>query len=616
VTAAGAGVGRPIDPSVALARIEEFLRREQAAAQRDHLATLMLSPAERVARGRAIGPIRYLGEQGGDWVFGLAADDSRFRDGDGCLLGPAAIGDAVERGARVRYVRFDQAAGRLQLRPDRGVGTSWPPTGELFVDAQRVDLTSLYLAAARGALGGGEVTDLVRALVLGGLSRQNTTRAAQLERLVRGMRGLNGSQVSAFTLLEAAPLALIQGPPGTGKTHLLAKMVAYLLAAGQRVLLCAVAHRAVNHALNACADASPGAGVLKLGDPEQADHLAPSVVQVEQARDVGRQAGPGVGLLAGTSVAKVPGLVRAAGAFDLVVIDEAGQLTTPQALCAAIGAPRALLFGDHRQLGPVRSTDPVGGWSADGWDPGGSIFEQLAGKHPTELLTVTHRLNRELASFPSAAFYDRRLRASRATAGARLMVRPEAGDVLAPILEPEAPLVWVEVEHRLRTPPVPEEADLAVACVARALRSGLSPESVGVISPYRAQNGAIRSRLRSLVADGLAGADRVVVDTVERMQGQEREMIVVSLAISDTIALEAQAEFVYLPNRLNVAVTRARTKCVVLGSPALREHLSSTAATLHGWTTLARLRACARRVRAQVRPDGGFDIAVLGEPDP
>ena len=106
---------------------------------------------------------------------------------------------------------------------------------------------------------------------------------------------------------------------------------------------------------------------------------------------------------------------------------------------------------------------------------------------------------------------------------------------------------------------------MVVDLVVMLLESGVPPESIGVISPYRAQGREIRNLLRRVVPnrDSLRA---IVVDTVERMQGQEREVILVSLATSSPHFAAELADFFFQPQRLNVTITRPRTKLIIVGS--------------------------------------------------
>jgi DNA replication ATP-dependent helicase Dna2 len=97
------------------------------------------------------------------------------------------------------------------------------------------------------------------------------------------------------------------------------------------------------------------------------------------------------------------------------------------------------------------------------------------------------------------------------------------------------------------------------------LEGGLPPWEVGVVVPYRAQGREIRALLRAALPDAET-RQHIVVDTVERMQGQEREAVVVSLTTSNPTFAAHLAEFFFQPERFNVAVTRPRSKLVVVGS--------------------------------------------------
>jgi len=101
--------------------------------------------------------------------------------------------------------------------------------------------------------------------------------------------------------------------------------------------------------------------------------------------------------------------------------------------------------------------------------------------------------------------------------------------------------------------------------VLSLLMRDVSPEDIGVVVPYRAQSRLIRSLIRRNLPEGEI-ADRLVVDTVERMQGQEREVIIVSFATASAKFASQMADFLFQPQRLNVAVTRPRTKLILVGS--------------------------------------------------
>jgi DNA replication ATP-dependent helicase Dna2 len=102
------------------------------------------------------------------------------------------------------------------------------------------------------------------------------------------------------------------------------------------------------------------------------------------------------------------------------------------------------------------------------------------------------------------------------------------------------------------------------------LVGGIPSSEIGIVTPFRAQSREIRTLLRRAVPDPVA-RQQIVVDTVERMQGQERDVIIVSLTTSNPVFAAEIADFFFQPERLNVAITRPRVKLIIVGSRALRE---------------------------------------------
>jgi len=133
------------------------------------------------------------------------------------------------------------------------------------------------------------------------------------------------------------------------------------------------------------------------------------------------------------------------------------------------------------------------------------------------------------------------------------------------VLNPSSPAVFLDLCHRNTTVRSQREAEIVVELVIALLAHGIAPNEIGVIVPYRAQSRVIRSLLRRVVADDNI-VPHIVIDTVERMQGQEREVILVSFATASPGFASQMSDFLFQPQRLNVAVTRPRTKLILVGS--------------------------------------------------
>lgn len=164
-------------------------------------------------------------------------------------------------------------------------------------------------------------------------------------------------------------------------------------------------------------------------------------------------------------------------------------------------------------------------------------------------------------------------------------------------LDPSRPTTLAVVEHEGRAQHATEEADAAAALVRALLSGGIAAEDVAVLSPHRAQNSLIRARLSDAGIDPLP-----LVDTVERLQGAERDVVLLSLIASDPDQLDSA--FLLDPRRFNVAITRARLKLMVIASRALIEALPRREDALIAGEHLARFAAHCRERGAVVSVPG------------
>ncbi|MFL5539312.1 MAG: DEAD/DEAH box helicase, partial [Longimicrobiaceae bacterium] len=420
---------------------------------------------------------------------------------------------------------------------------------------------------------------------------------------------LNPEQVDAWRAAFQRAVTVIWGPPGTGKTYLLAWTLLGLAAAAKsagrplRILVSAATHRAIANVLVRIARELAASGIesplrlVKLASrgteaDQELEGAGVELVRDERLEGVLAESdATGLPVVVGSTVWSLWKRMKAAGEeegdasdipiapmFDVVVIDEASQMKVADSLIALSSirrGGRVLLCGDDRQLAPV-----VRG-SYDGDDTlFGSAFGHFAGKFGRMTLRESRRMNAPLVAYPRRTFYPGLLSVDP---GRRLDVAPpvdgtDAMDVLVrdAFLRPEDSVVLCTYAGYTATARNPFEARLA-AQIATLARDGLRDPATGqpytpdafreqalaILSPHRAQNSAI---LHELTAHGWTYAELPVVDTVERMQGNEREMIIVSYAVSDREYAEREAEFLLDPNRFNVAITRPRSKLVLLMS--------------------------------------------------
>ncbi|MBL8090143.1 MAG: AAA family ATPase [Anaerolineales bacterium] len=556
-----------------LQRLRDFVNSEFATQHANLERQWALPLGERVARGYAIEGLNVENSIKQTIRLSCQANESRFREGDflvlhrGNPIGIEAMQVLVEYDDETLLEVSLQGGNPFFLQQD---SDGW------IADESMMDLRRFHLDALD------EVADTIngRETILPMLNgdRIPQLNLARYERIQKKIiqNGLNSSQNEAIAQAYATDLYhLIQGPPGTGKTFVLANLVRLLVEDGQRVLVTALTHRAINNALNKVYEIDLALPVCKIGIESRTNDL--------QVRNYENFINSGFGdLLGGYAVGATPFALRSnrlSGVeFDVVIFDESSQVTLPLAIMGMLAGKKYIFIGDEHQLPPVTSLKSTGVWNT-------SVFGYLSGRGAQTMLTTTYRMNDVLAYWPSREFYDSLLTPDENTANRRLNLS-ETNGIWGHVLDPEFPAVFLDLQHRGNTNRSRKEAETVVELIKALLHAKVPALEIGVVVPYRAQGRAIRNLLRQALPNEEI-AREIVVDTVERMQGQEREVILVSLTTSSTGFASQIAEFFFQPQRLNVAITRPRTKLIIVGSSVVLE--AEPADTNHqNWVGLLR----------------------------
>ncbi|MCT9820716.1 TM0106 family RecB-like putative nuclease [Microbacterium sp. W1N] len=376
----------------------------------------------------------------------------------------------------------------------------------------------------------------------------------------------------------------VQGPPGTGKTYVGSHVVARLVRErGWKVGVVAQSHAVVEHMLERIVAAGvPREQVAKA--PKGAATGAESFTPIAKTAMAGYIAEQPAGFVVGGTAWDVSHAGRIArGGLDLLVIDEAGQFSLASTIAVSVAASRLLLLGDPQQLPQVSQgthPEPVD-TSALGWVmDGAAVIADDRGY----FLAHTRRMRPEVAGPVSQLSYEGRLDAWPGTAD-RHLEGVEPGVLPVPL------------GHTGNATQSPEEAavvvDLVQGLLGRTWNGGpgetpraLEQQDVIVVTPYNAQQVLVEE---ALAAAGLA---QVPVGTVDRFQGQEAVVAIVSLAASSGRDAPRGLEFLLLQNRLNVAISRAMHTAYVVHATGLLDDLPRTP------EGVARLSAFARLVHA------------------
>ncbi|MBL8078902.1 MAG: AAA family ATPase [Anaerolineales bacterium] len=428
-------------------------------------------------------------------------------------------------------------------------------------------------------------------------------------------KNLNPSQIEAVQFaLSAEDVAIIHGPPGTGKTTTLVELIRQITRRGETVLAVASSNLAVDNLLERLIDANENA--IRLGHPARvtpalrehtldllvenhpdvkiADKLTRDAYALrdqavkwtrakpergakqsmrEEAKDMLREArqieDQITEMILGKArvvCATVTGLDRerfGEKTFDWCIMDEASQTTEPAAWIPLQFAKRIVFAGDHQQLPPtVLSPEAIrGGFNI-------SLMERLLALHGvpavdggwSRMLNVQYRMHQDIMSFSSEFFYDGNLQADEAVRTALLSDLPQVTS--SPLTS--TPITFIdtagasydeELEPDGESRMNPLEAELVIKKVNILLESGLHASQIAVISPYSAQVKLLREKLKL----------EVEIDSVDGFQGREKEAVIVSLVRSNR---EGEVGFLADTRRMNVALTRARRKLIVIGDSA------------------------------------------------
>lgn len=381
----------------------------------------------------------------------------------------------------------------------------------------------------------------------------------------------------AIAAMDGTTLA-IQGPPGTGKTYVSALSIVDLVRAGKRIAVSSNSHKAIGNLLEAVADRAIAEGV------------ACRVVQ-KAADDGDDEPHPGIVLVNDNDAPEI-GSAHVVGAtawhfarydraqFDYLFVDEAGQVSIANILAMARCARNIVLVGDPMQLPqPLQGSHPG--------DSGRSCLEYLIGEHrvvPADrgiFMPVSRRMHPRVCGFISAAVYEGRL-TSDAAAGRQSLVTPAGTEISGAGLR--------AVEHDGRSQVSPEEIEGIAARIAELDGSvfvdrdgrerALSRSDILVVAPYNAQVNALRARLHPSIRVG----------TVDKFQGQEAPVCLVSMTTSSGEELPRDIAFLFSLNRINVAVSRAQASAMVFANFALLETPCRTVEEMALVNTLCLLR--------------------------
>lgn len=359
----------------------------------------------------------------------------------------------------------------------------------------------------------------------------------------------------------------IQGPPGTGKTYVTARAILSLVRQGYRVGVTSNSHEAIRNVLMGCLEALEESDLPttmwmahKVSGEEDGYPEDCNIHRTRDNKDGIMAVSPVVG---GTAwyFARDQNVQK----FDWLFVDEAGQVSLANMLAMARAARNIVLVGDPRQLPQViQGAHP---------DPANlSCLDWMLGEHATVppdrgiFLPVSRRMHPEVCRFISDQVYEGRLTNDPDTARQALRSTHFS----------EAGAFWIPVPHDGNAQICYEEVTAIEEAIEALLQgtwtdrdgaaSRLQPNDIIVVAPYNAQVNALRDALPQAIRVG----------TVDKFQGQEAPVCLVSMTASSADETSRGMEFLFSLNRINVAISRAKGLALVFGAPRLREAKCNT----------------------------------------
>ena len=389
---------------------------------------------------------------------------------------------------------------------------------------------------------------------------------------------------------------LLVGPPGTGKTsRALRRMVEHFYACpSTQVLLLAYTNRAVDEICRSLSAILPQVDYIRVGSELSCDarfrkHLLENVLaECNNRREVNiRMADCRIYVGTVASIASKPELFKLKH-FDVAIVDEATQILEPQLLgilCARFkdgrnGIGKFILIGDHKQLPAVvlqsneQSEVHDEGLRRIGlYNLKDSLFERLYRFHLQEehcravdMLCRQGRMHPGVASFPNREFYAGKLEA--------LGLPHQLENVDAPVRFIPSERDTESVSGKTNRNEARIVAQLAADVYHLYKETFEVNRTLGVITPYRSQIALIRKEIQAL---GISALNEISVDTVERYQGSERDVIIYSFCVNYLYQLKflpnlTEENGVWIDRKLNVALTRARRQLYITGAPDILNH--------------------------------------------
>lgn len=353
---------------------------------------------------------------------------------------------------------------------------------------------------------------------------------------------------------------LIQGPPGTGKTFVLGIIILEeILYFHHKVGVSGPNHNAINNILEQVLKICPGliSHVFKVGktynSPKHEFQYDGKKLRIKNGSRINSENANSSNL--SWIIGLTPYTLYTNSArglhFDTLIIDEGAQMSIPLAMMGILKTKKIIIAGDHKQLPPIITSDKIEPEMCQ------SVFQRLINEDNSTMLNVSFRMCEPICNFVSGLFYDGKLEPYQRGCGNLVVDKDILYDFHCPVIFKDIKDDGLQFSDG--------EAKFISNVIGGFLKRGLSSNQLAVISPFRAQVANIRRWVRK-DASLPKQESNIVIDTVDKMQGQEADVIIYSMTSGSYDYMTEMSDFLYNPQKLNVAFSRAKSKLIIVGN--------------------------------------------------
>ena len=447
-------------------------------------------------------------------------------------------------------IQFKIGMNREQPPEKLSIGHGYPINNKVLKDAlfrfagSLIDKTSQYQAIKqilkkdfpiiKGVSSGNKIIDITKDII---------------SESVRVVKKLDNSYLS------------IQGPPGTGKTYAAVRIVLELLKTGKRVGISSNSHKAINNLLNGIEEYAIEQEVTFSGTKKCTAQNEDSYLNGKIIKDVTKNDEVLDDLVGAT--AWYFAREENDQLFDYLFIDEAGQVSLANIVAMGLCAKNIILLGDQMQLGqPIQGLHPG--------ESGKSVLDFLMDGYSTVpenmgiFLSKTYRMHPDVSNFISDVSYDGHLVVEQENSNQGLIFQDDRESYL-----PQTGIKFIPVDHDTCSQSSIEEMETIKDLIAYLLRQSycnktneinpITLDNILIVAPYNMQVNLLRRELPN-------GAK---IGTVDKFQGQEAEIVIISMTTSNQEYLPRFIDFLFSKKRLTVALSRAKCLAIMVANPQL-----------------------------------------------